>query len=108
MMTESTNNETLFYHGTDVEIKLGDKILYSKLFRKVKGVVVYVPGQSKLNKNMEYEGEKTWAIQLDDEKGDIRTMVYAPPVGVVPKKIKFLNRQNPNESPVLTEDEEVL
>ena len=85
-----SNSEYLVYFDTETQVKLGDIIKFKKLFKSVKGQVVYIPGQSKINPSF---GEDTWAIQLDDEPGDVRSMVYAPDQeNFAYKKIEFLCR----------------
>jgi len=45
-------DDKLYYYGTDIDIKLGDKIIYKEwgLFNKP-ATVVYVLGQSKIHIN---------------------------------------------------------
>ncbi len=92
----------LHYPGTDIEIRLGDRIEYRKilggklgLFGKKKGTVVYVPGESPKNKEMEQdEYNRFWAIQLDDEDSQI-VFPYFPEQEWVSKRIKFVSRGEP-------------
>ena len=106
-MNKTKDNDQLYYRGTDIPIRLGDRIQYSGFFRKRLGSVVYVPGQSPLNKSMEYGDVKLWAIQLDGQDNDVRTMGYFPPDEVVPRKIKFISRDNSNQKKLIREDEEI-
>ena len=92
----------LHYPGTDIEIRLGDRIEYRKifggkfgLFGKKKGTVVYVPGESPKNKEMEQDDyNRYWAIQLDGEDSQI-VFPYFPEQEWVSKRIKFLSRGKP-------------
>jgi hypothetical protein len=103
----NTKKQFLYYHGTNVEIRLGDKILWCTLFRKRPGCVVYVPGQSLVNPSLESDGFVNWAIQLDSQPHDIITMLYWPDGGeVVPKKAKFLERGEPSSQ--ITDTDKIL
>jgi len=95
---------SLFYFGTDTPVCLGDRFFFRKLFKNAAGNVVYVPGQSDLNKAF---GDDTWAVQLDDEPGDIRSMPYFPNYEkYAPKKIIFIERQC--DANVVRQDESIL
>lgn len=73
------SEDILNYYGTSMQIRVGDKIMYPKWFKKVPGTVVYVPGQSPVNKSMEYDDVKQWGIKLDCEPNDIIMLGYFPP-----------------------------
>ena len=80
----------LKYYQTDIDIYLGDRINYKKLFKTVSGSVVYIPNQSKENKSL---GDDTWAIQLDDEPNDVITMIFVPSQEpFAHKRVRFLSR----------------
>lgn len=98
--------DMLCYYNTDTEICLGDRVLYPKLFRKVKGAVVYIPGQSPLNKNMEYGDVRQWGIKLDEKPYDVIVMGYFPPDEVIPKRLVFVARGDASQG--LKSDEELL
>jgi hypothetical protein len=54
------------YHDRATPVQLGDHVLTRVWFRKRKGRVVYVPGISTFNSNMEYN-QLTWVgIRLED------------------------------------------
>ncbi len=83
----------LVYYRTEIPVLLGDRVRYNGIFHKKEGTVVYVPGQSELNRELEYDDVRFWAIQLDEEPGDIRQLGYFPDHTIeAPKKIEFLCR----------------
>jgi hypothetical protein len=83
----------LFYHGTEIEIELGDRVEMSRWIRKpVRGVVCYIPGISSPHSDLEYEGIRQWAIRAED--GAIYPILYEPLRFKPPAKIKFLGRGN--------------
>lgn len=103
-MSNCEKNEIgcLHYPGTDIEVRLGDRIEFRKifggklgLFGKKKGTVVYVPGESPKNKEMEQDDyNRYWAIQLDGEDSQI-VFPYFPEQEWVSKRIKFVSRGEP-------------
>ena len=98
------NQVTLKYWDTDIDMMLGDKIRFKKMFKTVSGEVVYVPMQSPLNKAF---GDDTWAIQLDDEPNDVRSMIFVPDQEpFAHKKVTFIER-GPGQN-LISEDEEIL
>lgn len=98
------NQEYIYYYGSEDPVLVGDRILYKKLFSQVRGTVVYVPRQSNENKSL---GDDTWAIQLDDEPNDIRSLPFYPKEEKYAiKKISLLRRGNKNQE--IGTDEEIL
>ena len=112
-MSNCENNEIgcLHYPGTDIEVRLGDRIEFRKifggklgLFGKKKGTVVYVPGESPKNKEMEQDDyNRYWAIQLDGEDSQI-VFPYFPKQEWVSKRIKFISRGDPVYDIIKPED----
>ena len=103
-MNSSSSSCKLLYIDTDIEVRLGDRILYKKLFKSVEGQVVYLPDQSPIHRAF---GDDTWAIQLDDEPSDVRNMVYAPhQERFAHKKITFLYRGEDDKA--VNPDEEII
>lgn len=87
------------YHGTDIDICLGDRIEYRKIFGgklllggKFPGTVAYVPGQSQKNSELEYGDVKHWAMVLDGEEDSPIIWPYFPEDGWVSKRIQFVSR----------------
>jgi len=69
---------------------VGDGISFKKLFKTVEGEIVYIPGRSK---NNNFLGNDVWAIQLDDEPDNVRTMGFFPEEDkYASKKISLIRR----------------
>ena len=85
-------NKKLYYNGTDIDVRLGDKILYKVwYFVNKPATVVYVPAQSK--SDWLDIGDDQWAIKIDDEDDEYLVMGYFPDIGeIMPKKITFVSR----------------
>jgi len=93
MPSDKKNDSGLFYCGTDVEVRLGNRVAVARWFRSPRlGVVVYIPGLSPLHPQLEYCGVKQWAIQLED--GSLLVMSCDPSskYGQPAKKIRFVKR----------------
>jgi hypothetical protein len=87
------SNSRLFYHETEDEVELGDRVRIKRWLREdLTAIVCYVPGISPVHKELEYSGVKQWAIRCDD--GNVRPMGYAPesPYGQPSKSIVLLGR----------------
>jgi|SRR6185503_9261623 len=100
METTPSASTTLLYYGTRINVQLGDRIIWKRLFRRdVGGTVVYIPGTSPRHPDLEYQGIRQWAVQLDD--GSIMLMLYWPEnkKGQPPSKIKFKSRGTPKSLP---------
>jgi len=83
-------NNKLYYYGTNIDVRLGDKVMYKEwgLFNK-EATVVYLPGQSEIHKNI---GDDQWAIELNDSK-ELIIMPFFPHYDPYTlKKIKFIAR----------------
>jgi len=95
---------TLKYWGTDIDVMLGDRIGFKKIFTTVTGEVVYIPTQPLLNRSL---GDDTWAVKLDNEPNDIRSMIFVPEQEpFTHKKIFFIERGSGKN--LISEDEEIL
>ncbi len=83
-------NKKLYYHGTDIDMKLGDKITYKSwwFFEKL-ATVVYVPFQSKPNKAF---GDDTWVLEFDNTKEFLQTAFFPSYDKYTFKNIKFIKR----------------
>ena len=68
---------TLRYAGTNEEVRLGDRVRIRRWLRRpIVGTVTYIPGVSRVHHELEGEGEREWAIQLDD--GRIMSWLFLP------------------------------
>lgn len=95
----------LFYHGTDIEVMLGDRVRYTKgLFwrRAVSGRVCYMPGVSNPHPQLDFEGTRMWSIQL--ENGSNYAWIYCPEEVQPSWRIKFVARDGSVDG-LLTPDE---
>ena len=100
MKGTSTGLTKLFYYGTNIDVQLGDRITWRRLFRKgVEGTVVYIPGISPRHPDLEYEGIQQWAVELDN--GEILLMLYWPEdtKGQPRSNIRFKSRGTPKSLP---------
>jgi hypothetical protein len=84
-------------------VQLGDHVLTRIWFRKRKGRVVYVPGVSALNTNMEYNGLCWVGIRLDDG-GFVSTVV--DPKDAYLRHKEVLVERDPRGYPALGIDED--
>ena len=92
----------LFYHGTDTEVQVGDRVVIKRWFwRRQFGHVCYIPGISQRHSDLEYDDVKQWAIRTDHRI--VYAMVYAPDhrLGQPSKRIEFLGR---TDTPGITPD----
>ncbi|MGJ8678522.1 MAG: hypothetical protein ACSHX0_13490 [Akkermansiaceae bacterium] len=86
---------------------LGDTVKVKRLFKRLKGIVAYVPGISIEREDTKVEGQEDWLIRLD--RGDFLSTPYLPshPRAQPNKNISFICRGDegilkPDES--LSED----
>lgn len=94
----------LFYHGTEIEVQIGDRVSLQRLLRKSQdGVVTYIPGISQPHSELEYRDVKQWAIKTDD--GSVYPILYDPENFQPPKHIKFVSR---SREPGMTPEQELL
>ena len=89
------------YHRTNVEVQLGDRVVYRHiLIGKSRGVVAYLPGVSKVNPRII---ENQWVVRLENGKGVF--MFHTDELEFAHRRVVFVSRgQNDSE---ITEDEPV-
>ena len=76
------------YRGTEIEVKLGDRVTYRHLFiGQSKGVVAYIPGVSEVNPRII---ENQWIVRLTNGKGVF--MCYSEDIKFAHKRVVFLTR----------------
>ena len=81
----------LFYHASDIEVELGDRVKMKRLIRRpVIGTVCYIPGLSDVHNELEYDDVQQWAIRSDD--GSVYPILYSPETFQPPKRIAFISR----------------
>jgi len=85
----------LFYHATNIEVELGDRVEMKRLVRRsITGTVCYIPGISEVHDELEYDDVQQWAIRSDD--GSVYAILYSPETFQPPKKIAFISRGGEN------------
>jgi hypothetical protein len=78
----------LFYRGTQIEVRLGDRVEMKRFLRSpLIGHVCYLPGISPVHPELEYE---QWAIKSLD--GTVYAIGYFPEQFQVPRGIRFVCR----------------
>jgi hypothetical protein len=86
------HSSRLFYHGTKIEVQLGDKVRVKRfLLRPKEGYVCYLPEISPRNAGLEYADVKQWAICFE---GYLNPILYDPDSFQPPKGISFVERTN--------------
>lgn len=91
MVDDKTPHSRLFYHGTSIEVMLGDRVLVKRFLRKpIEATVSYIPGISPRNPQLEYEDVKQWDIRLADGSGLV--MGYFPEHVQPAQNIMFVSR----------------
>lgn len=87
----TTKSERLVYHGTSDDVRLGDRVRVTRIFRKaIEGTVAYLPGVSPRHPEMEWPEFSRWAIELDD--GTVMSWPYIPDELQPPKRIQLVRR----------------
>jgi hypothetical protein len=90
---DSSLASRLFYHQTQTEVRLGDRVRIRRWLRRAReGTVCYLPGISPLHEELEYDDVKQWAIRTDD--GAVYPILYDPERFQPPKHISFLARSD--------------
>ena len=76
------------YRGTDIDVMLGDRVIYRHLFfGKSDGVAAYIPGVSKHNPRiLPYQ----WVVKLANGKGVF--MAFGPDLEFAHRRIEFVER----------------
>jgi len=103
--SEASSLGKLYYRGTNIQIELGDEIVYKNIFgRKLKGTVCYLPGVSPKHTEMEYDNISNWAIRLAN--GTMFSWIYLPHELKVSKRITFVSR-NPGNTDILQPGDDI-
>ncbi len=82
----------LLYHGTDNEVREGDRIEYRTVFlrRRKLGTVVCIPEKTALELNAENKSPDDWLIRFDD--GTDTGWMYHPEELQPPKRLTLVAR----------------
>lgn len=102
-MQSALAGRVVTYHDRTTPVQLGDHVLTRVWFRKRQGRVVYVPGVSAFNPNLEYNGLSWVGIRLAD--GSFVSTVVDPDGAFLVHK-EALVRRDPHGCPVLGADED--
>lgn len=81
----------LRYRESGEEVQLGDRVTLKRFMRRpISGVVCYLPDVSPRHSEMEFEGQRHWAIELAD--GSVLSWLYLPTELQPSKRIAFVGR----------------
>ena len=92
----------IHYSNSTDDVRLGDSVEIKVLFRRQHGRVVYVPGASCRNPQMEYGGLSDVGIRLDD--GSFVATVVDPETFRLKRSVVFVGRGR-CESPLQAQEE---
>lgn len=99
--------QTVRYHDGLTDVRLGDRVATRYfLFLKVEGRVVYVPGISPRNDEMEFNG-LTWVGIQTTNAGPIGTVVL-PETFTLQKSVRFLGRDTDGDFNPIKPDDHVF
>lgn len=99
--------QTVRYHDGLTEVRLGDRIATRYfLFLKAEGRVVYVPGISPKNDEMEFNG-LTW-VGIRTTGAFMMGVVVNPDTYTLQKSVRFLGRDNDGDFTTIKPDDHVF
>jgi hypothetical protein len=101
---EEMSNRVVTYSDRVTPVQLGDHVETRVWWQKRRGRVVYVPGISPVNAEMERDGLTWVGIRLDGEEGFVSTLVDPEGLFLV-KKEKFLQRDPEGFTPLGPEED---
>lgn len=78
------------YFGGVTEVKLGDEIRKRRFFRWQTGRIVYVPGVSPMNPDMEFNGLKYVGLRFNN--GALVATLVHPNTSSIKKAVEFVKR----------------
>ena len=102
---ESSGTAQIYYSDRTTLVMLGDFVKTRIWFRKRYGRIVYVPGYSRLNPEMERDGLKWVGIRLDNNEGFVAQVVdpignfLIKPVILLKRDKEGFNELSPEEDP---------
>jgi len=78
------------YYGSDIDVMLGDRVIYRHLvFGKSNGVVAYIPGVSDPKADKHYD-TPDWVVDLENGKSVF--MAFGPDLKFAHRRIQFVER----------------
>ena len=95
---------TITYRDRVTPVQLGDHVQTRIWWRRRRGRVIYVPGVSRLDPRMEFNGLTSVAIRLERDWGILSTVV--DPKGAFLIKNERLIRRDSVDVPVFSETED--
>ena len=87
-----SKHKAIFYFGGKIEVKLGDEVSARDILFRRNGRIVYVPGVSNKNRNMEHGG-LSW-VGIKFERGTFGGSVVDPGTSQLKKSVRFLQRSS--------------
>lgn len=94
----------LYYHGTSIEVQLGDRVEMKRWLRKpLLGTVAYMPGVSLPHDEMEDDDLHRWAIRFED--GSLLSWMYVPDSLQPEKRLAFIERGEPHAKELRPDEE---
>lgn len=90
---ETSHNSGLFYSGSDIKVRLGDKVRVRSFFRWHDGIIAYLPGVSPFRKEL-HEAGADYILIRRPQKGDFLQKLYEPDYneGRLDGSIQFIER----------------
>ena len=89
-----STHKTIFYFGGSIEVKLGDEVSARDFLFRRDGRIVYLPGVSKKNRNMEHGG-LSW-VGIIFKRGTFIGTFVDPETFQLKKSVRFLKRSSDN------------
>ncbi|MEN6319553.1 MAG: hypothetical protein ABFD82_12450 [Syntrophaceae bacterium] len=82
----------IYYYGGTLEVQLGDEVSARDFLLRKNGRIVYLPGVSKKNRNMEYGGLSWVGIRF--QKGTFSGTIVDSATFQLKKSVRFLRRSS--------------
>lgn len=87
-----SKHKTIFYYGGTIEVQIGDDVSARDFLFRRNGRIVYLPGVSKKNRNMEYGGLSWVGIRF--KRGTFIGTIVDPETFQLKKSVRFLQRSS--------------
>jgi len=98
-------NKIVRYFGTDTPVRLGDHVTIRRWFRHIAARITYVPGLSRKNRDMEFNGLTWVCVQIPG--GTRYGVVVDPDTSELKKSVVFVRRGD-RDIPFIGPDEVVF
>ena len=100
---KATESKAIYYFGGATDVRLGDEVSARDLLIRKSGRVVYVPGKSKKNWNMEHDG-LSW-IGIKFKGGTFSGAFINPKSNEIKKSVRFIKRNDVNVEELCPDEE---